>query len=110
MADFTVGFFLTAIDYLIVALISGCGYLLRQIYKIAKQFRPIMKPKAISRPDGICAMPAAELTEKTEIERDAVKVLMSLGLSRQESERRVAQVIATYGSLPIEELLRKAFC
>ena len=110
LADFTVGFFLTAVAHLFLALISACGYLVRQVGKVVQRCRPTGNRKAISQAGGVCAASGATPSGKTETEteRDAVEALVSLGIARRASERRVARIIDMHGALPIEELLRKA--
>ena len=108
LADFTIGFLVTAVAHLFLALISACGYLIRQVGKVVQRCRPTGNRKAISGEVAVCATSAAAPSEKTETERDAVEALVSLGLPRQASEKRVTRIVDMHGMLPIEELLRKA--
>jgi len=108
LADFTVGFFLTAIGNLFLALVSACGYFILQIDKARQRRWATRNGKAIPGEVGVCASSVTGPSEKTETERDAVEVLVSLGMPRRASERRVAGIIEMHGVLPIEELLRKA--
>ena len=108
LADFTVGFLATIIEYLFLATISCYGYIARKIGQAVKRYRARVNRKAVSKSTHVASLSATAPSEKTETERDAVEVLVSLGLPRQTSEKRVARIVDMYGILPIEELLRKA--
>ena len=108
LADFTVGFFLTTVAHLFLALIIACSYFVRQVGKVLQRRRPTGSRQVLSGAMSVCAPPAAVPSERTETERDAVEALVSLGMPRRVSERRVARIIDTHGALPIEELLREA--
>ena len=108
LADFTVGFFLTAVTHLFLALISACYYLVRQAGKVVQRCRSNGNTQGICGAVDTCDPPTIVPSEKTEVEQDAVEALVSLGIPRRASEKRVAMIVDLHGELPIEELLRKA--
>jgi len=108
LADFTMGFLATTIEYLFLAMISCFGYLAHKIGQAVQGYRARVNRKAVSEATRARTLSATVSSEKTETARDAVEVLVSLGLPRQASERRVARIVDMHGILPIEEFLRKA--
>ena len=108
LADFTMGFLATAIVHLFQVLLIAYGFAVRQVGEVIQRYRARVNYKAVSGEIHVPTLSAVVPSEKTETERDAVEVLVSLGLPRQTSEKRVTRIVDMHGILPIEELLRKA--
>ena len=108
LADFTIGVVIATIQHLLLALISAYGHTMRRIGKVVQRYQAGVNRKVVSKSACVGALSATVPSDKTETERDAVEVLVSLGLPRPASEKRVARIVDMHGILPIEELLRKA--
>jgi hypothetical protein len=108
LADFIIGFLVTTIEHLFQVLISAYGFVLRQVGEVFQRYRARVNHKAVSREIRVSTLSAVVQSEKKETERDAVEVLVLLGIPRPTSEKRVTRIVEIHGTLPIEELLRKA--
>ena len=108
LADFTLGFLVTTVEHLVLVMIRAYGYLARQIGKAVQSYRARGNCGAVSDAIPVSTSSATMPNAETETEQDAIEVLVSLGLPRQTSEKRVARIVDMHGILPIEELLRKA--
>ena len=108
LADFTLGFLVTTVEHLVLVMIRAYGYLARQIGKAVQSYRARRNCRAVSDAIPVSTSSTTMPSEKIDTEQDAIEVLVSLGLPRQTSEKRVTRIVDMHGILPIEELLRKA--